>query len=175
MLASALFLMILLFGMSTIPVVYAFSYFFSSSPGGYIFITILYLVFGFIANIIFSVLHILNNYVHLDLMTYWLNPVLMIIRIVPIFSLLHGYQKVYLLSAMNAFCRNSNLDQMCSVLTPDMKNMLTGCCPTICGNECYSNENAFNFTSIGAGIELVYLFLSGTLFFLLIILFECKS
>lgn len=171
--ASALFLMILSFGVSTIPLVYALTFQFSSSSSGFIFIVIFYLVFGFIGNIVFSIFHILNNYVGISVLVKWINPLLLIVRIVPIFSLLYGYQKIYLLSVMNGVCRNmKNLDELCKVLSD--QNIMLGCCPEKCGNKCYSQENAFNFSPIGAGTELLYLFLSGLFFFVLIVVFESK-
>lgn len=167
--------MILLFGMSTIPVAYAFSYLFSSPAGGFTFIIIFYLVFGLIGNIIFSILHILNHYSHFDILTNWVVSLLMIARIVPIFSLLYGYQKVYLLSAMNGLCKSfKDIDTVCKSLPHDSKSLISGCCPSICGNQCYSKQNAFNFTPLGAGIELVYLFVTGIFFFSLILIFESK-
>ncbi|KAI2807884.1 hypothetical protein RDWZM_005336 [Blomia tropicalis] len=170
---SALFLMILFFGLSTIPVTYGFSYFFTSPVSGFTFMTILYLAFGFIANLIFSIMNILINYARFDLPFGWIEPVLVVIRGVPIFSMLYGYQKIYLLSSMTKFCKSiRDVELICSSLSNSTPSMITGCCPELCGSRCFSNENAYSYNDIGAGKELIYLVASGTSFFLFMILFE---
>ncbi len=172
--APALFLLILSFGVATIPVVYAFSFFFTSPPSGYVFVVILYLVFGLIGNIIFSVFHICNNFFAMNVGGSWAESALWLFRAVPIFSMLFGYQKIYLLSVMSSVCRSNNIDQMCGSFTNETSRMMLGCCPGKCGDHCFSQASAFSFSSIGAGTELASLFLSGLVFFLLIVVYECK-
>lgn len=181
-LAKILYLLLLSFGVATIPLTYALSYLFAKPSSGFVFLIIVFFLIGFICNIIFSVLDFLVNYPILETpdttMSFWYTFLLVFLRIVPIFSMLFGFQKVQKLGVVARLCTDLHITDLCgSEKGKDLLKIkfLQGCCPETCTDMCYLEENPFSFRKAGAGPEVTYMIVTGLLSFLLIILFESKN
>lgn len=116
---------------------------------------------------------------------FWVNFSLAILRMVPIFSFLYGYQKTFFISSGSIIC-----DDMVMATCPfysvnknqgkpldwDPTNAMAffkACCPKVCGTFCYGSKYALKMNANGTGIELTYLLVSGLLYLGLII--ACES
>ena len=160
-------------------------------------VTVFNLLFGFICIIIFGIIHAFeiltptNTWQPLALSIYtWSRSAL---RLVPIFSFLYGYQKVYILSIASGMCRfmddASTLKFTCAKIGKILEKakngevlsdietqlmIMAGCCEEFCAPNCYGVANAFQFGNLGAGVELANLFSVGLATVMLIVLYECK-
>lgn len=173
--AIVLFILLFAFGVSTIPLAYFLSYPFKKPSSGFVFLIILFLIVGFIGNIIFSSLDVGMNNLGVpltEIRNFWYPFLLFILRFIPIFSMLFGYQKVQKLSAFTKMCKAVPLDQTCRTLNANSTNFLRGCCPDICGEMCYATANPFAMNVYGSGIEVIYMLITGLVSFLLIALYE---
>ena len=130
---------------------------------------------------IFSVIDLLTNYLKMDVIGIWFDLLLYLFRIVPIFSMLFGYQKVQKLSLFSQICGPEGIirDRLCEMEEANYHkhketNILSGCCSSICGDMCYMDQNPFSYSKAGSGTEVTYMMVIGLLSFLLIVLYESK-
>ena len=174
--ALALFLLIFAFGVGTIPLSYAMSFIFQTAQGGFVAVTIISFIFAFGLNQIFPPVYFLILF-KLVKPNIWITITLAFVRVVPIFSFLYGFSKAYFISKFSKICQElknqGQLEFICLSNNSDGMDF-DACCPGKCGEFCAGPENAFKFNFYGAGIELLYLFVSGFVFISLIILCESK-
>lgn len=160
---------------------YFFAYIFDVHSSGFTFVVIMFLIMGLIANLFWSILDIFVNNAGVELSSLyldWTQSVLPIIRFIPIFSMLFGYQKLYKANMFVKMCKtlpSEELGHICNS-TEDlgsMTKMVLGCCPNRCSKDdsCY-DSGSFSFGKFGSGPEIYSLIGSGLLFMVLIILYE---
>ncbi|OTF75870.1 ABC transporter sub-family A-like protein [Euroglyphus maynei] len=179
--ADVLFVILFVFGIGTIPLAYLFAYIFDVHSSGFTFVVIIFLIMGLIANIFWSILDILINNAGIDASSNflsWTQSILPIIRLIPIFSMLYGYQKLYKANLFTKMCTKfgpDNLAQICNMTDNDnsLSRLAHGCCPNIClkDNSCYDSAS-FSFGKFGSAPEIYSLIASGLIFMAVIILYE---
>lgn len=136
-------------------------------------------MFGLISNILMSMLDFIDNFLDLNVFP-WTFSFLYLLRIVPIFSMLFGYQKLYKLSTFSRICHQVPfLEFECAALKSHEDYtlaglVLRGCCPELCGDKCFSTGSPWTMGMYGSGTEVIYLIVSGLFYLTVIIMFECK-
>ena len=161
------------FGIGVIPQVYALSYLFSSPSTGFVYLVIIFLIFGFIGNLAMSIWDLMQNFFHVELT--FLTSLLLPLRTMPIFSMLFGYQKLYKISSFAHICNSLDpklLDSLCGLIDPNSSSLFRGCCPNQCGDMCYQNASPFTFTAYGSMSELFFLIFTGIFYLSIIIIYE---
>lgn len=174
-----MFTLIFAFGVAAIPVAYALSYYFKTSNHGFVFLVLLYLLFGMIFNLIFAYLYFISMKTSDSRMKVFIKIGLPIVRLVPIFSFLFGFDKVYILNLANSnFCPYFN--ETCPIFKAvndsvySENKLLLSCCPGLCRDFCINNQNPFSVANeLGAGVELIYLFAVGIIVFGGILIHDC--
>ena len=176
--AIGLFLMLFLFGFASIPLAYCFSLWLKKPSTGFAVLVILYLLFGIIAVSAMGTLDLMINILHFDFISsVTFNRVLGIFRMIPVFSMSFGVQKLYRMGSFTQICKENEKKNMTIICTHiSKKDFLFGCCLDKCTktNDCYHNKNPLDFDNYGVGQEFVYLVCSGILFFLILLIFEGK-
>jgi len=161
------------FGLSTIPIAYILSFRFKKASSGFVFMVIVFFLFGLVFNIFLSIVEFMRTFAGSHFMDGWFETIVTIVRAVPIFSFLFGYQKVYKLSCLSKFCDAmdpAELAKMCSS-NSTLDILSQGCCPGKC-NPCFKDFNPFSTSKYGAGIEVLYMLIGGIVCFALIVLYE---
>lgn len=139
-------------------------------------------MFGLIGNLVISVMHLLSILIIPDLIKN-VAVILNLLRLIPIFSMLFGYQKLYLLTTLKKLCGNIDpatlwfLCQMNRTIPQGdtFRSLIPiGCCASLCADSCYQNSTPIDFNDAGSGIELASLYLTGLLYLFFAIFFECK-
>lgn len=174
--AIGLFLMLFLFGFASIPLAYLFSLWLKKPSTGFAVLVIIYLLFGIIAVSAMGTIDLMVNIVHVNFISSsTFNQVLALFRLIPVFSMSFGVQKLYRLGSFMQICKEyetKNMTIVCSYI--QKKDFLYGCCLDKClkSNDCYFNKNPLDFDNYGVGQEFVYLVCSGFLFFLILLVLE---
>lgn len=164
------------FGLSTIPIAYILSFRFKKPSSGFVFMVIAFFLFGFLLNLFLSIIDLLRNFIGMDyILGDWYERILDVARIVPIFSFLFGYQKVYKLTTFGKICGQfppKTLEGLCQLIDigDNTLQVLKGCCEDC--DPCYNNVKPFAFDKYGAGFEILYMVLCGLLCFAAILLYE---
>jgi len=148
---------------------------------------VVFFLVGFICNIIFSVLDLLRTYFQLT-NVYSFAAILYPLRLLPIFALLYGHQKIHKLSAFAQLCgklrQAKMLDTLCALLNGNEKSqhelttsILKGCCGNTCdqdGGLCYEHQSLLAVNEFGLGIELICMIVCGLLCMSAILIYECE-
>lgn len=153
---------------------------FSTPSSGFVYLVLIYLLFGLIANLFWSGIDVVMD-ITLDQNISFLNfasKLGYIVRCVPIFSVLFGYQKLFKANALLKLCAEQNItaDTKCNenFKNPDkfFFGIYRGCCKNLCeGNDCF-DAGSLSFGRYGAGEEILYLFLTGIISIALVILYD---
>ncbi|CAG2161807.1 unnamed protein product [Oppiella nova] len=176
--AIGLFLMLFLFGFASIPLAYCFSLLLNKPSTGFAVLVILYLLFGVMSISAMGVLDLIVNVMKMNIISsVKFNTILSFFRLIPVFSMSFGIQKLYRIGSFAQICKeyeSKNMTLLCSFI--DRKSILYGCCIDKCSptNECYSNQNPLSFDHNGVGQEFVYLVASGLFFMAILLLFEVQ-
>ena len=180
--ALALLLMLFMFGFASIPLAYLFSLVLGKPTTGFAVLVIIYLLFGVIAVSIMGTIEYsdkLSEKVMVNPILF--NVILYIFRVVPVFSMSFGLQRLYRTSSFTKFCEelnafDSKFQNYCSEKVKEKSNFLYGCCSVNCSltNECYVQKSALSFDEYGVSTDLVFLIVCGILFMALLLMFESK-
>ncbi|RWS09653.1 ATP-binding cassette sub-family A member 1-like protein, partial [Dinothrombium tinctorium] len=185
----ALFTLLFLFGFTSIPMAYTFSFLPKKASTGFAVIVILLLVCGVIVSIVDFVLLIVVAGKVISQSVY--DFISSIFRIFPIMSMTKGVLKLYLMSTSIFFCNRiplKMLDGLCDHINED--NKLFGCCTGIFSSlgfvinlkiflgkceavdKCYKYENPWQWGSKGILDEVALLIVAGITFFIILTLLE---
>ncbi len=175
--AIGLFLMLFLFGFASIPLAYCFSFWLKKPSTGFAVLVVIYLLFGLIANSAMGVLDLMINVMNLKPISISTFKLLLgIFRLIPVFSMSFGIQKLYRIGSFAQICKEyavkQNMTIMCSYVSKS--EFMYGCCREKCepNNECYDSKNPLQFDNFGVGQEFLYLLFDGLLFMIILLIFE---
>lgn len=147
---SALFVLLFLFGLASMQVSYTFSRLFGSIGTGFLIIVVFNLIFGCILAVIDFLLIFLVSTSFITKPAY--DVVRWIFRMCPIFSMATGISNVYMAGSKGHIC-----DHLSSTyLTNNCPRMpiIRGCCPKLCGDNCYRYENPYRWSTEGILMEV---------------------
>lgn len=105
------------------------------------------------------------------------NIILALLRVVLVFSMCFGIQKLYTIGGFSQFCKDvskkHNISLICMNVL-DEKNTFYGCCKEKClpKNQRYESHNPLKFDNYGVGIEFLYMVIDEFVFFLVLWVFE---
>ncbi|RWS30311.1 ATP-binding cassette sub-family A member 1-like protein [Leptotrombidium deliense] len=172
----ALYLLLLFFGISSIPVAYVISFVPKTPSSGFALLVILFLIFGVILSIIDFILKIVVIGGSISQDTY--SCFESFIRIFPLISLTKGIVKLYYTGTVSKLCQRLSTDAiniMCSHIKE--KDILFGCCKDKCKNSaigCFEWENPFQWKGNGIVQELTTMLIDSIVFFCILSLIESR-
>jgi ATP-binding cassette subfamily A (ABC1) protein 3 len=181
--AVGLILMLIGFGFASIPLAYCLSLVLQQPSTGFSFLVIMYLLFGVIAMIIMGTLDVVykldseGTVINRTIYSFFLY----IFRLIPVFSMSFGLQKLYMTSSLENMCqsfsRNKEIGKQMGKMSAEMcKNMPPGlkdcCLRCIESSDCSFDESPLSFGDYGVAIEFIYLMATGIVFFVIILLID---
>ncbi|KAJ6217457.1 hypothetical protein RDWZM_008614 [Blomia tropicalis] len=176
--ATALFALFTTYGFAIIPFAYCLSYFFEKTSRG---MTVMIQISSYLGTIIGCILGVgdlmINNFgqhnAGLETAYYIL---LYIIRVMPAFSIIFGYQKLYKLVEFANYCQQldeaKQLNIICSTILSNETSIFKSCCPGICGDSCYREVNPWGFSKFSVLPEIIYMVFIGIICFSIISAYE---
>ncbi|RWS10623.1 ATP-binding cassette sub-family A member 1-like protein [Dinothrombium tinctorium] len=167
--ASALFLLLIFFGIACIPLAYVWSFIFAKSSTGFAVLVIVFLLLGIVLSPVDVVLKMIPDYESTYDTFQW------IVRISPLMALTKGIIKLYDIGSKGSICDAFNkeiLELKCTTLRPG--DLLSGCCFEKCqaNNNCYKWTNPYKWGKQGILEELVMLTADFILFTFILVLCE---
>lgn len=149
---TGLFLTLMSFGLSSIPLAYLFSLKFKRPNSAYAVLVIIYLITGLILIMALGVVGIslvprqMSKTTH-DILTGFA-------RLLPVYSMSAGIQKLYKLGSYKWACAEMDpvlLDYQCSSKELRVYDELYGCCKSKCAEQhlCYDQFNALGWSDLG--------------------------
>ena len=188
---SAFIVLIFMYGLAVIPFAYTLSYCFAKTSRGYTVMIQISSYLGTLGGSLLATGDLMINYYNVQSSVFrgFYFTLLYPLRIVPIFSVVFGFQKIYRLSNFARFCEkldiNQQLESICrSIITQRGNNtndndsdgdIFRGCCVEVCNDSCYVQTSPWSVTSkFGIGTEIIYLLVTGIIFFISIVAYECK-
>ena len=145
--------MFFFFGFASIPLAYLTSLRLKKPSSGYALLVIIYLITGLILVVAFGLLDFMINTLRADFMSSsTLEVILFFARLLPVFSMSFGIQKIYKVGSYQKACAMIlpiYLDHQCQYM--EKNRALWGCCLNKCeaNNECYYQMNVLEFGSNG--------------------------
>ena len=146
--------MLFLFGFASIPLAYLTSLRLKKSSSGYALLVIIYLISGLILVLAMGILDLFINTLNVDFMSpQALEGILFFARLLPVFSMSFGIQKLYKIGSYQYACDKTlpvYLENLCTEVR-DNTDPVWGCCRSKCepNNECYYQMKALEFGSHG--------------------------
>ncbi|XP_050726962.1 phospholipid-transporting ATPase ABCA3-like [Eriocheir sinensis] len=178
---GALVLLLLVYGWSSIPFAYLFSFPFQTAAAGFAVLTFICLVAGELMVAVVAGLRLAKN-PSLDLAS---NIIHWITSLIPSYPVADGFSKIVKTSVHNIKCDRfdgESTDELCMILfdsQPDSEFLQ--CClnppaAPLCKNSstgiCFETQSYFAMGDSGLGITLLSLFVDGLIFFAVIALIE---
>ena len=183
--AVGLIMMLMGFGFASIPLAYCLSLVLQQPSTGFSFLVITYLLFGIIAMIIMGTLDLvykLKFFATMSGTTY--NSFLYIFRLIPVFSMSFGLQKLYMTSSLENICQKFAFktddpsakglgESYCDAIG---FGVLKDCCVRcIRSKDCSLDESPLSFGDYGVAIEFIYLMVTGIVFLVIVLLIDSES
>lgn len=179
--ASALFALLFGYGVAVIPFCYILSYKFEKTTRGF---QVIMQIFTYLGTLPGSLLGAADLWLYYFQAPYpavnaVVQALLAFFRVVPIFSVLFGYQKLYKLQEFSSAClqlqKDGKLDKLCASLPANLTGYpFKGCCTKICGDNCFFGQSPWGFTRYGIGAEILYMVITGIILISIVIAYECK-
>ncbi|CAG2109717.1 unnamed protein product, partial [Medioppia subpectinata] len=176
---SGLFLMFFLFGVAAIPLAYLFSLRLSLPSTGYATLVIILLLTGLVLVLTFGILDLMLLSGSDVMSRDTLDALVMTARVLPVFSMSFGIQKLYKVGSYQKACLDSAKETLLKVCIPTLRtdDPFYGCCDNLCRHrgECYDQLNALRFDEKGinsVAVEFLFLIGSGIVFLLILWLIE---
>lgn len=182
-----LFLLLIFFGFSSIPFGYVVSGFCNSPTTGFVSLVTFFMLFGFFVNCSESSQYLLIKLQDPDSS---MGVAINFFRLIPLFSFLFGFQKMYIVGSLSktckkpivqmTYCLNSTFafilgkDDDGGVNVSDFNKIYKGCCVDTCGDRCLTTRHPFSTGDYGAGVEIIYMLLIGLVFIIGVILYDRK-
>ena len=147
---TGLFFMVFLFGFASIPLAYLTSLKMKKPSTGYALLVIIYLISGLVLVMTVEFM-VLGGTLKGD----GAKVLRGFVRLLPVYSMSLGIEKLYKVGSFNAVCNQMNpilLSYRCSKLTPsDHGKEIYGCCKSLCEpkNECYYQMNPLSWSDHG--------------------------
>ncbi|XP_076318605.1 phospholipid-transporting ATPase ABCA3-like isoform X2 [Tachypleus tridentatus] len=169
--SGAVFLLMLLYGFASIPLSYIFSFIPKSPSAGFVLLAIINIIGGMILSLVCLIMETVRH----DLEDT-VNILCWIFRFIPNFALTWGFGNINRISQVNNLCdkiTKENMKDICPILITVGNNPIMKCCELL-----YQNDDAVPKTSpvtwdrYGCGRDMLILFLSGIIFFSLLLLVE---
>lgn len=179
--ASALFALLFGYGVAVIPFAYILSYKFEKTSRGFQVIMQIFTYLGTLPSALFGGADLWLNYfgAPYPAVNVIFHALLSVFRVVPIFSVIFGYQKLYKLQEFSGSClqlqKEGKLDQLCATIPANLTGYpFKGCCANVCGDTCFFEASPWGFTRYGIGTEVLYMVITGIIWISIIIAYECK-
>lgn len=174
--AGVLFFLLMMYGWSSIPLSYVFSFLFKTAASGFAILTLINIIAGQMLSMVVYVLSMtgVSGAETAGDVLHWISS------IIPTYPVSIAFRHLVQTSVKNSFCDTFDTNmtaQLCTLLAiSDRKNDFVQCCPGVCGRNdstpCFEWQSYFRFTENGMGPDLLTLFVDGLIFFCVIALIE---
>lgn len=173
---GAVYVVLLLYGWASIPFSYIFSYAKKKPSSGYALLTTVNILVGVIPAIVMTVVSSMAKVPAMGINADAVARSLWFLRAIPNFALAWGFANVHSTGAEPALCASLPASQVATLCLIANKLGIEACCqscpPGTNATFCYVERSPLRWDAAAAGPDVVFMFLGGVVFVVLLMLCE---